>query len=99
MKFYFIRYGGCTRGWMLKEFNFGVYQSFIIPMSYKILTFHTFAVNQHTLQETEIQSKISMFITSECFQCGVYVPKCKKNMTGIAVLQFPVLTADLYVVQ
>ena len=40
-----------------------------------------------------------MFIRSEHFQCGVYVTKCKQNVTGIAIFQLPVLTADLYVVQ
>jgi hypothetical protein len=83
---------------MLKELNFGLYQSSVIPMSYKTLKFYNFAVNQLTLRETEIWIKISMFIRSECFRCGVYVAKCKKKMPGIALFQFPVLTADLYVV-
>jgi hypothetical protein len=39
---------------MLEELNFGIYQTFIIPMSYKTLKFYNFAVNQHTLRETEI---------------------------------------------
>jgi len=34
---------------ILEELNFGIYQSCIIPMSYKTLKFYNFAVNHHTL--------------------------------------------------